>query len=463
MSFWDIFINKRTETAEQIPQQNTETQTQTQTDTLNDDAGGALLRAQLDQDYVDRDKAMMISAVNGCVSLISQDIAALPIRLYKRTDSDDTNDVEEIRDDRRLFLLNEDPGDTLDAFNFKQALIRDFYLGKGGYAYINRRGLEIESIHYVDERYISFMYNIDPIFKSFSILIQGQKYDPSDFIILLRNTRDGREGLSIQEEAQKLLSVSWETLKFENGIASTGGAHKGFIQLAHKVQQNVINRIKDAWRRLYSNDSENVVVLNEGMSFHEASQTAQETQLSENKSLAIKQICQLFGMPVSFLSGNVTEEDRKVYVEECLQPLCDKLTTVLNRVLLLESEKEDYFFQFDLSDRTRGDILTRFRAYEIASKNGFIQTDEIRLKENLPSLGMDFIKLGLQDVLYDPVNQTVFTPNTGVTSKIDEPSAEPPAEPSVDEQAEQAQEDPERQEDKRTHKQPKRRRGGDRR
>jgi hypothetical protein len=30
------------------------------------------------------------------------------------------------------------------------------------------------------------------------------------------------------------------------------------------------------------------------------------------------------------------------------------------------------------------------------------------------------VKLGLQDVLYDPKTKTVFVPNTGMTEKIDE-------------------------------------------
>lgn len=452
MSFWDLFISRRDDTG-----------TQSNIESQPDDAAGVLLRASLDHTYVDRDKAMMISAVNGCVTRISDDIAALPIRLYNRTDD---RIVE--ADDRRTFLLNNETGDTLDGVDFKRAMIRDYYLGKGGYAFINRKGLEVESIHYVDEREISFMYNTDPIFKTFSLMIQGKKYDPDDFVIVLRNTRDGRSGISIQEEAQKLLSVSWGTLAYEESATATGGTRKGFIKLSHRVSQEIINRIKAAWRRLYSNDSENVVVLNEGMNFQEASSTATEMQINESKELAVKQICQLFGMPHTILSGGATEEDRKLYVEECLQPLCEKFATALNRALLLESEKDSYYFAFDLSERTKGDILTRYRAYEIASKNGFIQTDEIRFRENLPALGMEWIKLGLQDVLYDPTTQTVFTPNTGITSKIGEeptqtePTSEPPGtvEPSDDDQTEPAK-DPERLEDRATRKKPKRRRGGD--
>ena len=49
-----------------------------------------------------------------------------------------------------------------------------------------------------------------------------------------------------------------------------------------------------------------------------------------------------------------------------------------------------------------------------------MQIDEIRYKENLPPLGVNFIKLGLQDVLYDPATGSVFTPNTGQVQTLGE-------------------------------------------
>ena len=51
-----------------------------------------------------------------------------------------------------------------------------------------------------------------------------------------------------------------------------------------------------------------------------------------------------------------------------------------------------------------------------------MQIDEIRLKENLPQLGLDFVRLGLQDVLYDPDTKTFYTPNMNETGKINQDS-----------------------------------------
>jgi len=63
-------------------------------------------------------------------------------------------------------LLNDDTGDTLDSVQFWRALITDYFLGKGGYAYINRNRNNVSSLHYVNEDYIAIIKNTDPIFRT---------------------------------------------------------------------------------------------------------------------------------------------------------------------------------------------------------------------------------------------------------------------------------------------------------
>lgn len=47
-----------------------------------------------------------------------------------------------------------------------------------------------------------------------------------------------------------------------------------------------------------------------------------------------------------------------------------------------------------------------------------MQIDEIRFRENLPPLNLDFVKLGLQDVLYYPKTQDIFIPNMNSSGNL---------------------------------------------
>lgn len=376
---------------------------------LDETTGEILNTVSVKTEYVGREKALNIASLYACVNMIAGDVAKFPIRLYKKNEKE----VMEVKDDIRTFLLNKDPGDTLTAFELKKALVTDYYLGKGGYCFIEKRGTKVKSLRYVDEKSISFVYNTDPIFKTYSILVDGARYMPHQFIRLLRNTKNGREGTPIYDEAQKLMSTAYSLIEFEENQNLTGGNKKGFLKSERKLTQEVINFVKSQWKRLYTRNGDSVMVLNEGMDFKECSNTSMEMQLNQNKITNSKDICKLFLMPANILNGTPTEQDKKIYVEECLNPVISTLECTLNRDLLLESEKGDHYFAVDTSDMTKGDTEKRYKAYETAIKNGFIQVDEVRAMENMPPLGLNYIKLGLQDVLFDPVTKDVFVPNMG--------------------------------------------------
>lgn len=361
-----------------------------------------------------REKAEEIPTVAGAVGIISRTAANVPIKLYKR----DGEKVIEIKDDKRVRLLNFETGDTLDAKQMKQAMFRDYYLGKGGYCFVNKIGLQVESLHYVPCDDVEVVKGADVIFKDYAILVQEKRYYPHQFIKVLRNSIDGAEGKSIVDQNERVISVAYNSIKYEETLVQTGGNKKGFIKSQKKLTQEAIDALKRAWKKLYQNNSENVVVLNEGLEFQESSNTSVEMQLNENKKTNGEEICKIFNISPSIMDGTVKEDDDKHMIKYCITNLLEEFTTALDKVLLLESEKDTYFFAADMYELTKGDIDKRYAAYKTASETGWLQIDEIRKKENLEPLGLNMVKLGLQDVLYDPDKGLIYIPNTNQIYKI---------------------------------------------
>ena len=122
-----------------------------------------------------------IPSVQSCIKFASDTVSMLPIKLYKEVGEK----VAEVKDDKRVRLLNDETGDTLDAVQFWKAMVADYYLGKGGYAYIKKGIGEVESIHYVDESQVSISKNTDPIFKDYGVMVNAKEYKPFDFIKLV--------------------------------------------------------------------------------------------------------------------------------------------------------------------------------------------------------------------------------------------------------------------------------------
>lgn len=377
-------------------------------------AESPLLTAVIGSTVVTRSTVLEIPTVKAALGLIKGAFRETPIKLYEKSKDGRINEVE---GDKRVFLLNDEPGDTLSATQFWDAMIDDYFLSGGGYAYINWRGNEIESIHFVEDFNISILQNDDPIFKSYDILVQSKKYKPYQFLKILRDTKDGATGTGIVYENKMLLSTAFHTMKFEKNLVSTGGNKKGFITATKHIAKEAIEALKKAWKRLYSSSDENIVILNDGLTFKECSNTSVEMQLNESKQTNAAEIAKLFNIPLGMLSGTGTnaasEDDKKKFLDYCVLPFFKTVTNALNRDLLLESEKGKRFFDFDTKDIQKGSLLERFQAYQIAIKTNVMCVDECRKVENLPPIGQNFINLGLGSVMYNPETGKAMVPNTG--------------------------------------------------
>ena len=119
----------------------------------------------------------------------------MPVKLFKIK----SGKVEEVINDSRVKLLNCDTGDTLDAFQMKKALVRDFFFGSG-YIYIEKNRNETTGLYYVDSSYVVVNYNFEPIYKDYTIFVEKDSFKPYEFIKLLRNTTNGAYGVSITDE-----------------------------------------------------------------------------------------------------------------------------------------------------------------------------------------------------------------------------------------------------------------------
>lgn len=364
-----------------------------------------LLQALLNNEEITREKALTLPAVSGAVDLIGNMIACMPVKLYK----DQNGKIKEQWDDRRVKLLNGDTGDTLDAFQLKKAMVEDYLMGKGGYCFIQRNRNEVVSLRYVEDIYITILKNYKPIFKDYVILVMGEEYKPYEFIKLLRNTKDGSTGVGLTQELGKTLETAYDTLLYQLSLVKSGGNKKGFLKAQRRLGQEEINTLKRAWKNMYANNSENVVVLNNGLEFQESSNSSVEMQLDQNKRTLAEEINKIFHIYENF----------ELTFKEAIYPIVKAFETALNRDLLLEREKGKYFFEFDVKEIIKASLRERYEAYKLAKETGFLTLNEIRKTENLEEIeGLDVVNVGLGAVLYSADTHTYFTPNTATTTDM---------------------------------------------
>lgn len=394
------FIRKRDGTAETTPPQTTET--------TSPQVSDVLLQALLNGEAITKEQALTIPAVSGAVDFISSMIASMPVKLYKIKQGK----VETVEGDPRVAMLNGDTRDTLDAFQMKKSMVQDYLLDKGGYSYIRRSRNEVTGLFYVEPIYVNPIPNYKPIFKDYYIIVEGGTYKPYEFIKLLRNTKNGAYGIGLTQEVGKTLETAFNTLLYQLNMVKSGGNKKGFLKSQRKLGQDEINALKRAWYNLYSNNTENVVVLNNGLEFQEASNNAVEMQMNDSKKTFNDEINNLF---------HIYPNDFYRTFKEAIYPIITAFKTALNRDLLLEKEKGKMYFEFDVKEILKANPKERAETYKLYKEIGLKTINEMRKEEDMNYIeGLDVINVGLGAVLYDTVNHVYYTPNTDTITDPDD-------------------------------------------
>lgn len=363
---------------------------------------------------VTKQQAMSIPVVTKSVNWIASAIAALPIKMYKLTDSG----YQEVQDDYRLALVNEYSGNCMTANDLKRQILTDLLLEGNGYAYISKKGNKIEKLSYIPTCHLTFTESVDNINKVINVWVDGKQVQDYNVFRLVSNTKNGISGIGFISDCQELLGTVLNSLQYENSSISSG-VRRGFLKSKSKLDSDKMNELRRAWKKLTTPNQSDVLVLNAGIEFEDASSTATESQLSQNKVINMHQILSYFGLPTNFFEG-VNSDAYLTAIRIAVLPLVKQFTTALNNFLLLESEKSNMKFEIDTRSLVEIDVNAKYNMYQTALTNGILTIDEVRQREQLPVLDMSYLKLGLGDVLYNVTDGKIFVPNTG---QIVDPSA----------------------------------------
>lgn len=365
---------------------------------------------KMSRNEVTADQVKGIPMLMNCLDFIGNNVAISKIKLFRKE-----GDKHIETDDKRTFLLNVATGDTLTPFELKKAMVMDYFLYGSAWVYVDRNRNQVEGLYYVPNNQITVMPDtLNPLKKDFKVSCYGKIYSQYDFIRILRNTNDGYRGVSIVEDFNDFLSTSKNTQDFEGRVAKSGGVKKGFLQSDRKLSTEALNNLKSAFDKLYNSNENGVIVLNEGVNFKEASATSVELQMNQNKESNRVDITNIFGLPIDFLKNMGSDEAYNNAVKTSVLPVLAAIKSSLQRDLLLSSEQEKgYYFDFDLSEILKGDTKSRYEAYDIAIKSGWMTVNEARERENFEKVdGMDVLLMTLGQVIYDTDKKIYFTPNT---------------------------------------------------
>ena len=378
------------------------------------------------------ENAMGVPAVYSCITLLADDTASLPLILYRRLE----RGKERATEHPYYKLLHDAPNPEMTSFVFRQLMMghRLAYGNFYGQKIWDGAGVvkEIWPLH--PERMSVFREG--GVRKYLYRKIDGQEraFRAEDIIHIPGFGFDGLTGYGIIQLAANSIGLAMSAERYGSRVFANDARPSVVLKHPDKLDDDAYERLLKSWNQSYkgADNAGKAAIIEEGMDVSTISFPPEQTQFIDTQKWGLLQFARFLHIPPHLIGavevttswGSGIEQQEQGYVNHTLRPLTRSVEQQFNKDLLLDGERDDYFFEHLFNDLLRGDTASRFTAYASAITNGWITRNEVREKENLNMLD------GLDEPLV-PLNMTPAT-------EQDEP--EPDVEPdAVDPNADDTQ------------------------
>ena len=346
---------------------------------------------------VSPDAALRLSAVYACVRILSETMASLPLVLY-RTRSDGGKD--RVTDHWLHSLLCRRPNRYQNPFEWREMLQGHLALRGNAYNQIvtNPRGEITELVPIHPDRIRveilksgEYRYRVTDRFGSETVLPRGEVWH------LRGLSSDGLLGMSPIDLARESLGMAlaaqdYGARFFANDAKPTGG----WIEFPGSFKDPEAKRVfRESYQAAQSGANRGkVLVLENGMKFHEVGVTNKDAQFLELRKFQITDIARLFRVPPHMIAdldratfSNIEQQSLE-FVMHTMTPWAERWEASIESELLLDGD--DLEIEFDFANLMRGDAASRSAYYQSGIQNGWLTRNEARIAENLnPIDGLD--------------------------------------------------------------------------
>lgn len=380
---------------------------------------------------VDRGAAMTLSAVYCAVRLISETVAGLPLKMYRKTD--DGRDA--IEEHAVLDLLEYNPNDEMTGFDLRQVMTQDALVTGNGYAEIIRQGTKpVELWHMEAEKtFPARKRKGGPLIYINRSATNEERILPADRVLHLKGLGDGISGRSVISLARESFGLALAAEK--TGAAFFGNAAKpsGVLQHPGELGDDAERHLRKSWREMHqgSGNTGSVPILEEGMTWQPISIPPEDAQFLKTRQFSIGDVARWFGVPPPMLYdleratfSNIEHQQMQFVMLTLMAWLIKWEKAIRWRLLTVDEARHEMIYaQHNVNGLLRGDIRTRHAAHKLGIDAGWKTRAEARRDEDLNTLP------GLDKPL-KPMNYETIGPDGKTEKNVKpEPASKTPDEP----------------------------------
>jgi HK97 family phage portal protein len=337
-------------------------------------------------------------SVRTVVTFLARNIAQLGLPMYKRQGDTDRQRLTE----HPLAQLLGQPNPWTTRYRFINALVHDFAIYDT--AYLLKMKLDGSTVGAVRLPPRMVEPKGDNWLTPEAFEFRGQKGArtiPADQIVYFRGYNvDEDTGCSPMESLRRTLKEAWSASEMRDQVMRNGARASGYLERpadAPKWSGEAKGRFKLDWQQQYAGsgtEAGGTPILEDGMTFKEASQTAKDLQYIEARKLTREEVAAAYFIPPPMVGildhasfSNITEQHKMLY-QDTLGPW---LTMIQDEIALqlipdFESKPRLLYVEFNLREKLSGSFEERAQSMQTAIGAPWMTVNEGRALDNRPPI-----------------------------------------------------------------------------
>jgi HK97 family phage portal protein len=336
---------------------------------------------------VTADRALALSTIFGCVRLLSDSVAVLPVHAFRGDDK-----LPELPP-----LLRRPSADFPELSDWIWATMASLCLRGNAFGIVTARsgaGLLPAQVDLVNPDAMAVTREPDSNGTTRTVYrLAGVEQDPADVWHVRAFPQAGSPlGLSPIGAAREAIALGIAAEKYGAKFFGDSAIPSGVLTSDQRINTEQAERLRARWKARHQGHRD-IAVLGDGARFQAITVLPEESQFIQTQKFSVSTIARFYGIPAEMVGGETAGHEAYTspemrstdYLRFTLQPWISKLEKAISRLLPRATT-----VKFNPGAFLRPTLKERYEAHESGIRAGWLLRSEVRALEDLPPIaGID--------------------------------------------------------------------------
>jgi len=341
---------------------------------------------------VNQESALRFMAVYACVRVIAEDIASLPLNVYRRLEP---RGKEKAPMHPLYEVLHDQPNPEQTSFQFRETMMSHLLLWGNAFAEIQMGGNgRVQALWPLTPSRVNIRRNRATQELQYLVTPPGgvERWFTNKQIFHIPGlSLNGVTGLSPIGVAREAIGLGLASQEFAARFFSNGARPSMVLEHPGKLSQEAHERMRIDFEGLHTglDNAQRVAILEEGMKANGLFINPSDAQFVEQRKLSIEEIARFYRVQPFKIGEHGRSTFNNIehlgidHVVSTIRPWLVRWEQALRR-LMPEEERGEFFTEFVVDGLLRGDTEKRWGAYKIGIETGVLSPNDVRELENMP-------------------------------------------------------------------------------